>query len=117
MSTDSAFHRSSTEKLESVKWEYLDFKAGGSRPHKSTSSYQRTPDTYKKQYGPYDSAFRPNKYDYGKISWKEIFENNSDKTTFRVAKRSHLDLLDRDELTWREIYEGEQRCVIGINNR
>lgn len=110
LSSDSAFYRGSTEKLDKVKWEYLGFKAGsGSRPHQQTSSYQRTPDTYRKQYGPYDSAFRPNKYDYGKISWKEIFENAGDKTTYRQAKRSNLDLLDRDELTWREIYEGEYK--------
>lgn len=109
LSSDSAFYRGSTEKLDQVKWEYLDFKAGGARPH--TTSYQRTPDTYRRQYGPYDSAFKPNTYDYGKISWKEIFENSGDRTTARhiTPKRSNLDLLDKDELTWREIYEGEYR--------
>lgn len=106
LSNDSAFYKRSTEKLDRIKWEYLDFKAGNERPNQAV--IRKTPDIYRKQYGPWDSAYKSSTFDYGKATWKEIFENN-DKTTLRQVKKSNLDLLDRDELTWREIYERDYR--------
>lgn len=108
-STDSAFFKSSRENLDDIKWEYLDFKAGSERPNQSYHN-RKTPEIYRKYgHGPFDSAYSPRtiKNDTSQNkSWKEIYgENSGENNTIRSTKRSNLDLLDKEELSWREIYE------------
>lgn len=114
LSNDSAFYKKSIENLDNFRTrEYLEFKAGNGHPH----SQIKTPDMYRKlKHGPFDSAYKHSySHDYGKGTWKEIYENNGERQA-RTAKKS-LDLLDRDELSWREIYENDYRGIkINENN-
>lgn len=109
LSNDSAFYKKSHENLENFRTrDYLEFKAGNGHLH----SQIKTPDMFRKnnKHGPFDSAYKTSlSHDYGKASWKEIYESNGERS-IRSTKKS-LDLLDRDELSWREIYENDYRGI------
>lgn len=106
-SNDSAFYKRSQENLDG-KWDYLDFKAGTGHPRNVHNRMQsKSPEAYRRQaYGPFDSAYRQRSpHDMSKATWKEIFDNG-DKNIHTTSK-TRLDLLDKNELSWKEIYEND----------
>ena len=107
LSNDSVFKKSiDTMHKSELKWDYVDQKES-----RINRVLKGSVGTTRKQYGPFDSAYKTTNlmdFDRSRVSWKEMFEN-TEAGKARKTKKSSLDLLDRDEISWREIYENDYK--------